>query len=173
MPAETFQNHDLNFKVAVQDLEIATHRVQKVHKVDLRTAPEASGDMHTDDEDESSLSQAIASAISGVNIAVLNANGDAPESAAADAEHAAMLNSLKDLWVELKTHGGNEDAGQKLVMEWYSTLERAKTSGLLRATTALRTTPYGPNARPLTTANLGTDNDRSETGATATVGTTS
>ena len=52
--------------------------------------------MDTDNENEPNRSQAIASAISGVNIAVLNANGDAPESAAADAEHAAVLNSLKE-----------------------------------------------------------------------------
>ena len=56
LPTETFQNNDLNFKVAVQDLEIATHRAQKVLKVDLCTAPEAFGDIDTDDENEPSLS---------------------------------------------------------------------------------------------------------------------
>ena len=74
---------------------------------------------------------------------------------------------------EVKTHGGNEDAGQKLVMEWYTTLTNAKTSGPLRARPAPRTTPYGPNARPLTTVNPGTDNDQLETGVTAVAGTTS
>ena len=54
LPEETFQNHDLNFKVAVQDIEIATHRAQQMLKVDLRTAPDAFGDMDTDDEHEPS-----------------------------------------------------------------------------------------------------------------------
>ena len=45
-------------------------------KVDLRTAPDASGDMDTDDEHDPGLSQAISSAISGVNIAVIDANAD-------------------------------------------------------------------------------------------------
>ena len=95
---------------------------------------------------------------------MLDANGDVPESAAAEAEHAAVLNSLKDLWAELTTHGGNEDAGQKLVMEWYSTLERAKTSGPLRAKPALPMTPYGANVKPAITMNIGADNNRTETG---------
>ena len=145
---ETFQNHDLNFKVAVQDLEIATHCAQKMLKVHLRAAPDASGDMDTDDEHEPSLSQAISSAISGVNIAVLDANGDVLGSAVDEAERAVVEDSLKDLWVERKTHGGNKDAGQKLVLEWHSTLELAKTSGPLRAKPALRTTPYGPSTKP-------------------------
>ena len=101
---------------------------------------------------------------------MLDENSDVPEPAAAEAEHTAVLSSLKDLWVELKTHGGNEDAGQKLVMEWYSTMTRAKTGGPLRAKPAPRTTPYGANARPAITANFGTDNNRPETGtALATV----
>ena len=126
--------------------------------------------MDTDLEHEPSLSQAIASAISGVNIDVLDANGDVPESAADEAEHAVVLNSFKDLWMELKTYGGNEDAGQQLVMEWYSTLERAKTSGPLRAKLAPRTTPYGATVKLAITTNTGADNNRTETGiAPATV----
>ena len=39
-PSEEFQMHDLEFKVAVQDLEIATHRAQTMLKVDLRVTPD-------------------------------------------------------------------------------------------------------------------------------------
>ena len=135
-------------------------------KVDLRAAPDASGDMDTDDEHEPSLSQAISSAISGINIAVFDANGDVPEPASDEAEHAVVLSSLKDIWVGLNTHGGNKEAGQKLVLEWYSTLELAKTSGPLRAKPTLRTTPYGSNAEPAIAVNVGTHNNRTETGIT-------
>ena len=71
--------------------------------------------MDTDDENDQSISQSIECAISGINIAVLDASGDAPEAATAEAESTAAWRSLKDLWVELTTHGGN-DAGQKLMM---------------------------------------------------------
>ena len=166
IPREEFQNHDLDFKVAVQDFEMATHRAQQMLKVDLRAAPDAHGDLDTDDEHEPSLSQAISSAISGVNIAVLDTNGDVLEPAVDETERAVVEDSLKDRWVELKTHGGNEVAGQKLVLEWYSTLEGAKTSNPLRAKAALRTTPYGSNTKPANVVNIGTDNNRTENGIT-------
>ena len=77
-----------------------------------------------------------------------------------------VVGSLKELWVELKTHGGNEEAGQKFVLDWYSTLELAKTSGPLRAKPALRTTPHGSNAKSAIATNIGTDNNCTETGIT-------
>ena len=89
-------------------------------KVELRAAPDASGDMDTDDEHDPSLPQAICSAISGVNIAVIDTNGDILGSAVDETERAVVKDSLKDFWVELKTRGGNEEAGQKLVLELYS-----------------------------------------------------
>ena len=123
-------------------------------KLDLRATSDEPGDMDTDDEHDPSLSQTISFAISGVNIAVSDAGGDVPEPIAEEAERTVVLNSLKDFWVELKTHGGNEEVGQKIVMEWYSTLERAKTGGPLRAKPALRTTPYGANVKPAIATNI-------------------
>ena len=73
-------------------------------------------DMDTGDENEQSFSRSIECAIGGVNIAVFDASGDLPEAVVAEAENTAVLRSLKDLWVELQTYAGNEDAGQKLVM---------------------------------------------------------
>ena len=72
--------------------------------------------------------------------------------------------------MDLKTHGGKEDAGQKLVMDWYTTTTKAKTSGSLRAKSASRRTPYGLNVRPPAAANPGVDNDQSEADAAAFVG---
>ena len=69
-----------------------------------------------------------------------------------------------------KTHGGNKDAGQKLVMDWYTTMTKATTSGTLRAKSASRTTPYGLNVKPPAAANPGADNDQSEADAAAFVG---
>ena len=70
--------------------------------------------------------------------------------------------SLKDFWVELKTRGGNEEAGQKLVLEWHSALELAKNSGPLRAKPALRNTPYGWSTKPTNAVTIGTNNNRTE-----------
>ena len=119
--------------------------------------------MDTNAEHEPSLSQAISSAISGLNIAVFDTSCDVPEPAADETERVVVVNSLKDLWVELKTNGGNEEAGQKLVLEWYSTLELAKTSGPLRAKPALRATHYVSNAKTAMAVSIGTDNNRTET----------
>ena len=68
--------------------------------------------------------------------------------------------------MQLKTHGGNEEAGQKLVLEWYSTLELANTSGPLCAKPMLWTTPYGSIPKPAIVVNIGTNNNRTENGIT-------
>ena len=126
--------------------------------------------METDDEDDPNLSQSIGNAFGGVHIAVIDPSGDAPETAAAETGSTAVWKSLKDLWVELKEHGGNEDAGQKLVMDWYTTMTKTKTNGPLRSKPTLRTTPYGPNARLPAAASPGADNDQARTDVAAFVG---
>ena len=131
-------------------------------KVELRVAPDASGDMDADDKHKPSLSQAISSAISGVNIAVLDANCDVLGTAVDEAERAVVEDSLKDLWVELKTRGGNEEAGQKLVLEWHSALETAKNIDPLRAKPAIPTTPYGSSTKPTNAVTTGADSNRTE-----------
>ena len=79
-------------------------------KFDLRATSDDPGDMDTDDEHDPSLSQAILSAISGVNIAVLDANGDALEPTIEETERDVLKETLEDLWVELQTRGGNPEA---------------------------------------------------------------
>ena len=115
-PEEQFQNHSLELKVAVQDLEAATFHVQKVLNLELRAASDDPGDMDADDEHDPSLSQAIRSAISGVDIAVLDTNGDTFVPAIDETEHAVVKETFKDLWIDLQTRGGNPEAGQALVL---------------------------------------------------------
>ena len=74
----------------MQDLEAATFRAQKMLKLDLRAISDDPGDMDTDEVHDPSLSQAIRCAISGVNIAVLDANGDALEPTIDETEHAVV-----------------------------------------------------------------------------------
>ena len=124
--------------------------------------------MDTDDEHDPSLSQATLSAISGVNIAVLDTNGDALESTIDETERAVVKETLKDLWVELQTRGGNAEAGQTLVLEWYSVLESAKSSGPLRAKPPIRTTPYGPSTKPSNAILVAADSNRAENSNTPT-----
>ena len=118
--------------------------------------------MDADDEHDPSLSQAIRSAISGVDIAVLDTNYDTLVPAIDATEHVMVKETLKDLWVELQTRGGNPEAGQTLVLEWYSALETAKSSGPLRAKPQIRSTPYGPNTKPLNASPVAADSNRAE-----------
>ena len=53
-----------------------------------------------------------------------------------------MKETLKDMWVDLQTRGGNPEAGQAIVLEWCTFLLTAKSSGPLRAKPQIRTTPY-------------------------------
>ena len=120
--------------------------------------------MDTDDEHDPSLKQSIRSAISGVNIAVLDANGDALEPTIDESEHAVVKETLKDFWVDLQTRGGNPEAGQALVLEWCTALLTAKSSGPLRAKPPIRTTPYGPSIKPLNAIPGAADSNRAENG---------
>ena len=53
---ETFQDHDLEFRVAVNDLLIAVQRAQPVLTANLRIVPQAVAEsMETDDEGDPSL----------------------------------------------------------------------------------------------------------------------
>ena len=94
----------------MQDLEAATFREQKMLKLDLRATSDDSGDMDTDDEHDPSLSQAIRSAISGVDIAVRDTNGDALEPTIDETEHALVKETFQYLWIDLQARGGNPEA---------------------------------------------------------------
>ena len=82
--------------------------------------------METDDEGGTRLSQSIGSALGGVHVVVIDTNGDTLDTPAAEAGSTAVWKNIKDLWVRLKEQGGKDDAGQKLFMEWYTTMTQSK-----------------------------------------------
>ena len=94
----------------------------------------------------------------------LDTNGDALEPTIDETEHAVVKETLKDLWIDLQTRGGNPEAGQALVVEWCTAPLAAKSSGPLRAKPPIRTTPYGPSIKPLTTIPIAADRNRAESG---------
>ena len=142
MKKETFQDLDLEFRVAVDDVHIAVQRTQPVLKANVHTAPDVAVEsMETDDEGDPSLPQWIGSAFGGVHIVVIDMNGDALDTPATDAGSTAVWESIKNLGA-VKRAGRQRRCWTEIVLgmvhhddpvqtEWSDESESRPTNGTL------------------------------------------